>query len=118
VHFLIDANLPRSLTERLASLGQEGTHVRDIGLGDADDAIIAAHARSQRLTLITREWDFGDVRNYPPQDYQGIVVIDLPSETIARTIIRVIENFVRQAEMIRRLPGHLAIVEAGSVRFR
>jgi hypothetical protein len=74
--FLIDASLPRSTASTIASQGHQAIDVRDIGLGTADDSIIAAYALTQRLCLVTRDYDFADVRNYPPLQYAGIVVVD------------------------------------------
>jgi predicted nuclease of predicted toxin-antitoxin system len=77
VHFLIDASMPRSTASVIRSRGHQATDVRDIGLGSAPDPDIAAHAQVQQLSLLSRDFDFADVRNYPPDQYAGIVVIDL-----------------------------------------
>ena len=44
MRFLLDANMPRSTLALLARLGHTGEHARDIGLGQAPDAQIAARA--------------------------------------------------------------------------
>ncbi len=44
MHFLIDADLPRSLKSVIERYGHEATDVRDIGLGSAKDPAIAAYA--------------------------------------------------------------------------
>ena len=75
MHFLIDANLPRSLGDRIRLLGHSVTDVRGIGLGDADDEVVAALARGQGMVLLTRDFDFSDVRNYPPAQYAGTTVV-------------------------------------------
>jgi len=83
MRFLVDANLPRSATELLHRLGHVAVDVRDIGLRAAADSVIAAHAQSNRLTLVTRDFDFADIRNYPPVDYAGIIVLKLPDDATA-----------------------------------
>jgi predicted nuclease of predicted toxin-antitoxin system len=45
-----------------------------LGLQGAKDREIAAYARSEGLCLLTGEFDFSNVRNYPPKQYSGIVV--------------------------------------------
>ena len=92
--------------------------VRDIGLGTADDAVIALHARENDLCLVTRDKDFGDIRNYPPADYVGIVVIDLPEDTVAARVLEILDLFLSRPEWLERLPKRLAIVETARVRFR
>src|SRR4051812_14547729 len=42
MRFLIDADLPRSTKLVVEAAGHDATDVRDIGLGGADDAVIAA----------------------------------------------------------------------------
>jgi predicted nuclease of predicted toxin-antitoxin system len=118
VHFLIDANLPRSSAASLVALGHEVTDVRDIGLGTVDDSIIAEYAKSHGFALITRDRDFGDIRNYPPGAYHGIIVIDLPNDIAASVVVATLVGFVRRADLVDRLPGCLVIVESGRVRFR
>jgi predicted nuclease of predicted toxin-antitoxin system len=49
VHFLIDADLPRSLKPLIERYGHEATDVRDIGLGSANDPPIAAYAQAHRV---------------------------------------------------------------------
>jgi predicted nuclease of predicted toxin-antitoxin system len=63
MHFLIDASLPRSAAVALRQLGHDAVDVRDIGLRSATDDLIAAYARNNRQTLITRDFDFADIRN-------------------------------------------------------
>jgi predicted nuclease of predicted toxin-antitoxin system len=87
MRFLIDASLPHSAAPMLRQLGHDATDVRDIGMGSAADDLIASHARSNQLTLVTRDFDFADIRNYPPADYSGIVVLQLPEDATAPQVV-------------------------------
>jgi predicted nuclease of predicted toxin-antitoxin system len=116
--FLLDANMPRSSAGVLRSLGHEADDVRDILASGADDATVAAHAKTHKLALVTRDFDFSDIRNYPPTDYSGIVVLELPDDAIAAQINQTLEKFVANADWLSQLPGRLAIVESWRVRFR
>ncbi len=118
MHFLIDASLPRSLADRIRSLGHEATDVRDIGLRHADDALIAAVAKREGMTLLTRDTDFGDVRNYPPAEYAGIVVVRVSGNAPAKLVVAIIEGFLQKTELLAKLSGRLAILEPGRVRLR
>ena len=80
MRFLVDANVPLSVAPRIRALGHEATDVREIAMGNADDGVIARHARENAFCLITRDKDFGDIRNYPPGDYGGIIVLNLPDD--------------------------------------
>ena len=118
MRFLLDANMPRSAVGAVQRLGHEALDVRDIGLGGADDAQIAAYAKEHKFALVTRDFDFSDVRNYPPADYAGVIVIVLPDDAIAATVVKVLESLLSQPGLLAQVPGRLAIVESWRVRFR
>jgi len=80
VRFLVDANLPRSTAAILRMLGHEVEFARDIGLAAAPDREIAARARGNAAALLTRDLDFANIREYPPEDYDGIIVLRLPDD--------------------------------------
>ena len=116
--FLLDANLPRSSAALLRELGHESLDVRDVLPGGVDDAVIAAHARTHQLVLVTRDFDFADIRNYPPEAYPGLVVLELPDDATAKQINQTLKLFASNTQWLARLPGRLAIVELWRVRFR
>jgi len=105
MRFLVDANVSLSVAPRIRALGYEATDVREIAMGSADDAVIARHARDNAFCLITRDKDFGDIRNYPPADYAGIVVMDLPDETVANDVLKILESFLSRKEWLDHLQG-------------
>ena len=118
MRFLIDADLPRSVKGLLEKYGHEAIDVRDIGLRHANDPVIARASLDRQACLITGDFGFADVRNYPPENYPGIVALDLPRDASAAFILGLIENFVHQTAVIARLPGRLAIVGVGRIRLR
>jgi predicted nuclease of predicted toxin-antitoxin system len=118
MRFLIDANLPRSTVALVSSLGHAVEFARDVGLGAAPDADIAARARLTEAALLTRDLDFADIRRYPPKDDAGIVVLRMPDDATAKEIVSIVERFLRQPEFLGALRGRLAIVEPDRVRFR
>ncbi len=62
--------MPRSATAAVRRSGHDASDVRDIGMGSAADTEIARYARDHGLARVTRDFDFADIRNYPPADYQ------------------------------------------------
>lgn len=116
--FLVDEDLPRSTSNLLKQYGHEAIDVRDIGLRGAKDRRIIAYAQEKGLCLITGDFDFSDVRNYPPSKYPGLVILEIHKEAAASFILSLLEGFLKQENLISRLPGKLAIVEPGRVRLR
>lgn len=118
MRFLVDEDLPRSTNDVLRRYKHEAIDVRDIGLRGAKDHQIAAYAQSEGLCLLTGDFDFSDIRNYPPGEYSGFVVLKLPGTATASFILDLLESFLRQEDLVGQMPGKLAIVEPGRVRIR
>jgi predicted nuclease of predicted toxin-antitoxin system len=118
MRFLVDADLPRSVTGLLQRYGHEAVDVRDIGLRAARDSRIAAYAQVERLCLVTGDFDFADVRNYPPGKYGGLVVLNLPRTATASFILQLLQSFLERREVVESIVGKLAIVEPGRIRLR
>jgi predicted nuclease of predicted toxin-antitoxin system len=56
--FLVDAQLPPALADRLSSMGYYAEHVARVGLGGAGDNAIWAYAKQSGMILITKDEDF------------------------------------------------------------
>lgn len=118
MRFLVDEDLPRATGDLLRRYGHEAFDVRDIGLRGAKDSRIANYAKKESLCLVTGDFDFSDVRNYPPKEYAGLVVLGLSKNATASFILNLLESFLRQGKLVSQLPGRLTIVEPGRVRIR
>ena len=118
MRFLIDADLPRSAKAVLEKHGHEAIDARDAGLRKAKDPIVAAYAKEHTACLLTGDFGFADVRNYPPSEHDGIVVLELPRDAVATFILQLIDRFVRQTDVLARLPGRLAIVSISRILLR
>jgi predicted nuclease of predicted toxin-antitoxin system len=118
VRFFIDASLPRNTAPHIKGQGHDAADVRDIGLGSADDDVIAAHSQSHQMCLLTRDYDFADIRNYPPNQYFGLVVFELPNQALVNEILNLVDALLQKSDILNNLPGRLAIVEPGRIRLR
>ncbi|MBI5183925.1 MAG: DUF5615 family PIN-like protein [Nitrospinae bacterium] len=118
MQFLIDEDLPRSTGDLLRRYGHEAFDMRDIGLRGAKDSQIATYAQSKGLCLVTGDFDFSDIRNYPPPQYAGLIVLSIHREATAIFILNLLESFVNQEKLVSEMPGKLAIVEPGRIRIR
>ncbi|MGH8017427.1 MAG: DUF5615 family PIN-like protein [Opitutaceae bacterium] len=56
--FLIDAQLPPALARWLREAGHETEHVEGVGLREADDTAIWAHALQSGAVIMTKDEDF------------------------------------------------------------
>jgi len=70
VKLLFDQNLSPNLTNRLADLFPESSHVQLIGLDRASDDQIWEHARLNGFAIVTKDEDYSNfsvVRGNPPK---------------------------------------------------
>lgn len=118
MNFLLDANMPRSALRAFIDAGHQAWHVRDIGLGDAPDERIDRYARRQSWILVTRDLDFSDTRNYPPENSPGRLVLRVADTSTAAEIAQLLQRFLLMPELVNQIPAHLAILDANRVRFR
>jgi predicted nuclease of predicted toxin-antitoxin system len=118
MRFLVDEDLSRSTCALLREYGHTAYDVRDIGYRGSPDSEIAAYAQRERLCIVTGDFGFADIGNYPPGEYAGLGILKLSRTATASAILQWLESLVRQEELVDTLPGKLAIVETGRVRVR
>lgn len=89
-----------------------------VGLGGARDETVAEFAKSEKFAILTGDFDFADIRNYPPADYYGIAVLVLTPKMVSADIHALVRSFLDRQDVVNILEGKLAIVENGRVRLR
>jgi predicted nuclease of predicted toxin-antitoxin system len=79
VKFKLDENLPIEILNELEAAGHAADSVHDEGLAGAPDPVILEKLQGEGRILLTMDKGIGNVRNYPPQEYPGIVLFRPPS---------------------------------------
>ena len=96
--FKFDENLPSDVGDLLRRYGHDVHSVIDEGLQGAPDSSIAQTCQQEQRILITLDLDFSHIKNYPPTDYFGIVVLRLERQdkgsvlAIIARILTLLEN--------------------------
>ena len=116
--FLIDEDLPRSISSLLQRYGHEAIDVRDIGLGGTEDSVIASYAKDNGLCLISGDFGFSDIRNYPPAEYNGLVILTAQGNATAAGLLDLLESLLKQDGILADIRGRLLIVERNRIRIR
>lgn len=115
--FLVDEDLPRSLSRELLAAGFSSQDVRDVGLRGKSDDEIFHYASTHRLTLLTGDLGFGNILRYPLGQHHGIVVARLPNEmsvaAVNETVVRALQD-LSESDFI----GNVVIIEVGRIRLR
>ena len=114
--FKIDENLPKDAAELLRSSGYQADTVQEESLADAEDDAIAGAIRREHRILITLDLDFSDIRTYPPEHYDGIVVLR-PKAQDKIAIMRLLRRLLRALENDQPERA-LWIVEPDRIRYR
>ena len=118
MRFLIDADLPRETAALVTGFGHDAVDVRDVGMASAPDTAIAQRAVAEGRAILTADGGFADIRNYPPERFAGIVVVELPADARKALILTVIRAFLSRPDLVQELSGRLAIIEPMRARFR
>ncbi len=113
MHFLIDENLPRSLTAMLRETGHDVVEVVEARLRGADDEILWRLAGRQHRVLITRDLDFPIPDVYP--EPAGLVLIRVPDDWTGTQIISLVRNGFHQLDM-EQLRRRITVLTPGQIR--
>jgi len=98
VKLLFDQNLSRRLVSRLASAFPETAHVAEIGLVQATDEEIWAHAGAEAFAVVSKDSDFRQLAflHGPPPKVVWLRVGNVPTDAIHELIaasVAVLEAF-------------------------
>lgn len=116
MRFKIDENLPIEVAEALQQVGQDAVTMLEQRHSRSADAQLATLCQRKSRVLVTLDMDFADIRNYPPAEFPGLIVLRLRQQDKPY----VLDVLTRLVQVIRREPveGHLWIFEESRVRIR
>ena len=114
--FKTDENLPVEVVDLLRQAGHDALSVMDQQLAGHPDGDVAAVCQAEQRTLVTLDLDFSDIRSYPPEDYEGIIVL----RPVLLTISSILRLTTRAVSLVdtESLAGRLWIVDEHQVRIR
>ena len=109
VRLKTDENLPDSAAILLRTAGHDVTTILEEKLGGAADPKWPKCAEARHGPLVKLDRGLGNIRAYPPTDYQGIVVLR-PREQGVDAILALVKTLVTLLET-NTLAGTLWIVD-------
>jgi predicted nuclease of predicted toxin-antitoxin system len=110
----LDNNLSRHLRTSLEAFGHDVDTAFDEGLARATDKELLYHATKDNRILFTLDRDFLNLKTYPPDSHAGVIVFRT-SRQGATTLTRIVEAFVRSADL-RKFRKRTAVVEQTRIR--
>lgn len=99
MRFLIDAQLPPVMARWLEEAGQQAEHLEEVGLRDAEDRVVWAHALRVGAVIVTKDEDFAD-RSIRASGGPAVVWLRVGNAT----------NRALRAWLTPRLPGVLEVL--------
>jgi predicted nuclease of predicted toxin-antitoxin system len=116
MQFKIDENLPAELAELLQSAGHNAKTVYEQQLMGTKDSVLLNHCKVENRVLVTLDLDFSDISEYPPEKYEGIIVLRTGSQNKSH----VLNIFKRLIPIlgIEQINERLWIVEESLIRIR
>ena len=114
--FKFDENLPRDAETLLREAGHDVHTVLAEQLGGNPDSRVFDASQAEDRILVTFDFDFSDIRDYPPASHKGVWLLRPHTQSIDNTLgllrvaLRVLETESTQ--------GRLWIIEPDKVRIR
>ena len=119
LRLLADQCVPTEIADLLRRTGHQVIKVRDVMPIRSPDRAVIAKAQELKCILVSLNGDFLDIVTYPPQNYQGIVAIQLHNhpEVIPLLMKRLCEYLTRQPDQ-EFYTGKLFVAEPHRIRVR
>lgn len=115
--FLVDENLPRSITNVFQELGFKTEHVsNNPELRSQSDEDIFYYAIKNSAIIVTRDLGFANPFRFPLEKLTGLIIIRFPNEILISTLCSEIKKLVQgfKEEDFKSI----LVIEPGSVRKR
>lgn len=114
--FKADENLPVEVAQTLRKAGFDAATVHEQRLAGRPDETLAEVCQAERRTMITLDLDFADIRQYPPEQYAGMIVLRPSSQDVTH-IVSLVNRLLNHLDT-EPLKGRLWIVNDHSLRIR
>jgi predicted nuclease of predicted toxin-antitoxin system len=89
----LDENLPLRLVDALKALGHDVDTVEGEGLAGHPDPEVWTAAQKEKRVVVTQDLFFADVRQHPPGEHPGVVLIRMGEPGRDGVYDRVLEVF-------------------------
>ena len=116
MRFKVDENLHEEIAAALRAEGHDAETVYEEGLRGHSDRDIGRVCQREQRAIVTLDLDFGNIREYPPELYPGLIVLRVANQDrphILWVLSQIFELLDRQP-----LAGHLWIVSKTGIRIR
>lgn len=111
--FLIDENLPLSITTYLQSLNHDVFDVASSNLRGSSDKFLWYKAANEQRILVTRDLDY-PIRGISTSPY-ALILIRVPSEYTAAQIVQLFKEAFASIDA-QKIKDNVAVISPGRIR--
>ena len=116
LRFKIDENLPVEIADLLEEAGYEAETVWSEQIQGSSDIEVLELCRAENRIMVTLDMDFSDIRRYKTEDYQGIILLRISSQS-KHSVLSLFKKVIPNLGCYD-LIGHLWIVQKERIRIR
>ena len=114
--FLLDENISPLFIEKIKARYPGSVDIHDIGYGGKNDNDIYDFLRFHDYVLITFDLDFSDIRKFPPELVEGIIVLRFKNKRIQDLMIETLHYL---EELVKLEYQHsLSIFQNSGIRIK
>ncbi len=114
----IDENMPLDVIDVLENAGHDAHSVYSEGIEGCSDRQLIAKCKKEQRLLITLDNDFSNIFAYPPEKFEGIIVLRVEHQG-KRAITALINKLLPVLNASEdNICGNLWIVEENRIRIR
>lgn len=114
--FLLDENVSSLFIEKIKNQYHGSVDIFDIGYDGKDDSEIYGFLKQHKYILITFDLDFSDIRKFPPEFVEGIIVLRFKNKKI-QDLITATSSYLEELEK-RDFEHSLVIFQNSGIRIR
>lgn len=115
--FLIDENLPNSLSEELRNNDFRAENIRELDRkGDPDSEVFEVALENDAI-LVTRDLEFGSPEHYDTEEYEGLVIVRLGVSMKADQLVEKTVDAIQKIGF-EDLKNSITVLESGRYRTR
>lgn len=114
--FLIDNALSPQLARGLLATGHDAVHVRDLGLGAAEDEIIFNLARAEGRVIVSADTDFGTLLAERQESKPSFILYRRVADEPQQQLAILLENLASILEPLES--GSVVVIEQRRIRIR
>jgi predicted nuclease of predicted toxin-antitoxin system len=119
LRFFADHCIPSLVLQNLRDAGHETLRLKDHVPSESPDTTVISKAQELECILISLNGDFSDIVTYPPQNYKGILALQVRNhpEILPQLMVR-LNDYLSAHPHMDHYKGKLFLVETHRIRIR